>query len=89
MKLAVEMAVMEMDGEWSAVAVGEDSANFHGMLQLNESAADIVRLLAEETTPEAIMAEMKKKYPDASDDEIGNGIADVLNKLNREGLLKE
>ena len=42
MKLAVEMAVMDMDGDITAVAVGEDSAKFHGMLRLNDEAADII-----------------------------------------------
>ena len=44
MKLACELAVMDMDGGITAVAVGEDSAKFHGMLRLNEEAADIVML---------------------------------------------
>ena len=87
MKLAVEMAIMDMDGEISAVAVGEDSVKFHGMLRLNESAADIIRLLAEDTTPEQILAAMREKYPDTPVDEIGYAIADMLNQLNREGLL--
>ena len=89
MKLAVEMAVMEMDGEWSAVAVGEDSAKFRGMLRLNESSAEIIKLLAKETTPEEIHNALCKKYPDSSVDEIGYMLADFLNQLLREGLLKE
>ena len=87
MKLAVEMAVMELDGEWNAVAVGEDSGKFRGMLRLNESAADIIKLLANDTTPEKVLEEMKKKYPDTPQDEIGHAIADLLNQLVREGLL--
>lgn len=87
MRLAVEMAVMELDGEWNAVAVGEDSGKFHGMLRLNESAADIIKLLANDTTPEKVLEEMKKKYPDTPVDEIGHAIADILNQLVREGLL--
>ena len=89
MKLAVEMAVMEMDGEWSAVAVGKDSTKFRGMLRLNKSAADIVKLLAKETTPEKVLEAMQKKYPDTPIDDIGYAIADVLNQLLKEGLLKE
>ena len=89
MKLAVEMAVMKLDDEWSAVAVGDDSAKFHGMLSLNETAVDIIKLLEEETTPEAVHSVMKEKYPDASADDIGRGIADILNQLLKEGLLKE
>ena len=88
MKLAVEMAVMELDGEISAVAVGEDSAKFHGMLRLNETAADIIRMLGEDTTPEKIHKALCEKYTDSTQDEIGHMLADFLNQLNAEGLLK-
>ena len=89
MRLAVEMAVMEMDGEWSAVAVGEDSAKFHGMLRLNESGAEIIKLLAEDTTPEEVHQTLCEKYPDSTRDELGHMLADFLNQLVREGLLIE
>ncbi|WP_297958102.1 PqqD family protein [uncultured Ruminococcus sp.] len=88
MKLAVEMAVMELDDEISAVAVGEDSAKFHGMLRLNETAAEIIKMLAEDTTPEKIHKALCEKYNDSTPDEIGKLLADFLNQLNAEGLLK-
>ena len=89
MRLAVEMAVMEMDGEWSAVAVGADSVKFRGMLRLNESSAEIIKLLAEDTTPEAVHQALCEKYPDSTRDELGYMLADFLNQLLREGLLVE
>ena len=89
MKLAVEMAVMEMDGEWSAVAVGEDSTKFHGMLRLNESGAEIIKLLAEETTPEKVHKALCEKFPESDVDEIGHMLANFLNQLLKEGLLKD
>ena len=89
MKLAVEMAVMELDGEWNAVAVGEDSSKFRGMMRLNESAADIIKLLAEETTYEKLLADMQTIYPDNTADELTRGIDAILAKLRAEGLLEE
>lgn len=89
MKLAVEMAVMELDGEITAVAVGEDSAKFRGMLRLNESAAKIIRMLSEETTPRQIYLELCKEYPDTTPDEIANLLATFLVQLKAEGLLLE
>ena len=89
MKLAVEMAVMELDGEWNAVAVGEDSSKFHGMLRLNESGAEIIKLLAEDTTPEAVHKALCENHPESSLDEIGHMLADFLNQLLKEGLLQE
>ncbi|WP_294480841.1 PqqD family protein [uncultured Ruminococcus sp.] len=89
MKLAVEMAVMEIDGEWNAVAVGEDSSKFHGMLRLNDSGAEIIKLLSEETTPENVHKALCKIYPESTVDEIGHMLADFLNNLLKEGLLAE
>ena len=89
MKLAVEMAVMELDGEISAVAVGADNANFHGMLRLNETAADIIRMLAEDTTFGEIHKALCAQYNDSAPDEIAGLLSDFLAQLRAEGLLKE
>ncbi|MBE6869001.1 MAG: PqqD family protein [Ruminococcus albus] len=87
MKLAVEMAVMELDGEWNAVAVGEDSTKFRGMLRLNETAADIIKLLAEDTDTETINKELSKKYPGSSPDEIAPFVSDFIGQLRNAELL--
>ena len=89
MKLAVEMAVMKMDDEYSAVAVGSDSSKFHGMMRLNETGADIVKLLAKETTKKDIEKALQKKYADSKPEEIEDLVSDFLKELSREGLLKE
>lgn len=89
MRLAVEMAVMELDGEISAVAVGDDSAKFHGMLRLNESAADIIRLLADDTDPGKIHKALSKKYTDSTPEEISGMLDGFLSQLRSEGLLRE
>ena len=89
MKLAVEMAVMELDGEWNAVAVGGDSSKFHGMLRLNDSGAEIIKLLSEDTTPEKVHKALCENHPESTVDEIGHMLADFLNRLLKEGLLLE
>lgn len=89
MRLSVEMAVMDMDGEISAVAVGEDSAKFHGMLRLNETAADIIRMLAEDTTPEKMHKALCEKYDESTPEEIAELLVGFLKQLNAEGLLTE
>ncbi len=89
MKLAVEMAVMELDGEWNAVAVGEDSSKFRGMLRLNESGAEIIRLLAEETTVEKVHKTLCEKHPESDPDEIEHMLAEFLDRLHKEWLLRK
>jgi len=89
MKLAVEMAVMELDGEWNAVAVGDDSTKFRGMLRLNETAADIIKMLAEDTDEETINRELANKYTVTSHDEIAPFVKDYIGQLRDAGLLRE
>lgn len=92
MRLAVEMAVMNMDGEISAVAVGEDSAKFHGMLRLNEEAADIITLLGlakEGITFNCLVKSLQTKYTESTPEEIAKFAEEFLEKLWEEGLLIE
>ena len=87
MKLKYDFLIMEMNGEYSAVAVGEDAAKFHGMIKLNAVSADIMEQLKEDTTPYKIHAHLKEKYADSTDDEIGQTLAAFLTTLSRFGLL--
>ena len=87
MKLRYEFTVMDMGGEIAAVPIGERAGGFHGMLKLNDVSAEILEKLQEDTTPEKIHAFLKEKYPDSTDREIGEALADFLNHLYREGLL--
>lgn len=85
MKLRYEFVVTEMGEELVAVPVGDQS--FHGIVKLNRVGADILEQLREETSPERVHRYLKEKYPDSSDQEIGENLAAFLNKLIREGLL--
>ena len=92
MRLAVEMAIMNMDGEISAVAVGEDSAKFHGMLRLNEEAADIITILGlakEGISFNNLVKSLETKYTESTHEEITKFTEDFLRKLWEEGLLIE
>lgn len=87
MKLRYEFSVMEMDGEYMAVPVGENAGSFNGMLRMNEVSAEILDLLKEDTTPEAVHRILRERYPDSDDREIGEALTSFLNQLIREGLL--
>ena len=93
MRLAVEMAVMDMDGEISAVAVGEDNAKFHGMLRLNEEAADIITILNlcrdNGISFNSLVKSLQTKYTDSTLEEIAEFTKEFLEKLWQEGLLIE
>ena len=90
MRLAVEMAVMKMDGEISAVAVGEGSAKFHGMLRLNEEAADIITILGfGNISLENLVRSLQTKYKESTPEEIRKFTEEFLDQLRKEGLLIE
>ena len=92
MKLAVEMAIMNMDGEITAVAVGEDSGKFHGMLRLNEVAADIITILNLSRSHNGIsfknlVKSLQTKYKNTTPEEIEKFTEEFLERLYQEGLL--
>ncbi len=87
MKLRYEFTMMDMGGEIAAVPTGDNAAEFHGVLKLNDVAKDILEQLVEDTTPEKVHAYLKEKYPESTDQEIGETLVEFLNQLLREGLL--
>ena len=87
MRLKYELTMMDMGGEIAAVPVGDNAGDFHGILKLNDVAADILEQLKEDTTPEKVHAYLKEKYPETSHQELGETLAAFLNQLIREGLL--
>ena len=93
MRLAVEMAIMNMDGEISAVAVGEDNAKFHGMLRLNEEASDIIAILnlsrEKGISFDNLVKSLQTKYTESTPEEIAKFAEEFLEKLWEEGLLIE
>ena len=89
MRLKYDFTIMDMGGEFAAVPVGGDAAKFRGMLKLNKVSADILEALKEDTDPGKVHRILKEKYPESTDDEIGNVLAPFLNKLLAEGLLIE
>lgn len=62
MKLKYEFETVELDGEIMAVPVGDNAPELHGLLRLNETAADIIELLRNETDVEAVTDGLLQKY---------------------------
>ena len=58
-------------------------------LRLNEPAAEIIRMLADDTTPEQMQQALCKKYDESAPDEVAELLAGFLAQLKAEGLLIE
>ena len=86
MKLGCKFVINTVAGENIAVPVGKDGA-FRGYIKLNSTGKDIFEALKEDTDREKIIADLKKKYPDADESEIAGSVDDIINKLSSAGLL--
>ena len=88
MKCKYVIEKMELDGEIVGVPVGENAAEFHAVLNLNEEAMRILELLREETTEQDIVAQLLKEY-ESTEAEIAPLVHAYIDQLRQEGLLEE
>ncbi len=87
MKLKYNFVTNEVADKIVAVAVGDDLEKFNGFIKMNEVAADIFGLLKEETTEDAVVAEMCKLYPDEDEAEVKSTVKEFTQKLIEAGVL--
>ena len=86
MKLKSDYITQTIDNTQFLVPIGAES--FQGIVRSNKTAAFIVDCLKEETTEEAIVDAMCKKY-DAPRDVIAADVKNILNTLRRINALEE
>ena len=88
MKLKYNFETTELGEEIIAVPVGDKAREFSGVINLNDSAATILKLLQEETTVERIVSALMEKY-EGDKEEITVFVEKFINKLKSENLLNE
>ena len=86
MKLNENFLTQEIDDTQVMVATGDTA--FNGIVRSNQTAAEIVDLMKEETTRDAVVDKMCAKY-DASRDEIAADVDIVIATLRKVGALDE
>jgi len=86
MKLKYSFEIVTISDESIAVAVSEDAENFKGILQCNETAAAVLKLLKTDTTEERIIAGIRDEY-DAPDGVIEAEVHSFINTLREKDLL--
>ena len=79
---------MELDGTILAVPIGENAADLHAVLTVNEEAMRILELLQEDTTEESVVAQLLKEYV-GKKEEIVPLVKSFIGQLRQEGLLEE
>ena len=88
MKIKEGFILHNVNGESVAVATGDASNYFNGMIRNNETSAFILDMLLHKTNIEKIIEEMCKKY-EAPKEIIKNDVEKIIEKLRQEGLLDE
>ncbi len=86
MKLKSGFVVREVAGKTLAVAVGERSREFHGMITLNGSGRVIWDALASDTTEEAIVDRLLEEY-EIDRETAARDVAAFVGKLRESGVL--
>lgn len=87
MKLLYKFEIKEMDEELFAVPVGDNRSRFHGMMRMNQAAAEMLQLIQEHSSPEAVLEVLLQRYPDMEKDDLGWELCSFMNHLITEGIL--
>jgi len=88
MKLKYTFEAVDMGEEIICVPVGEGAAQVHGILKLNAEGREIIDLLKEETTEDAVISALAAKYENDRATLAGY-VRNVLDSLRSAGLLDE
>lgn len=86
MKLKYEFAVRNVAGVYAAVAVGESSRHYHNVIGLNETGADIFRLIQEGLSEDDIVSRMLSEY-EVTEEVLRPEVQKLIQQLCDEKLL--
>lgn len=86
MKLKSGFVVREVAGKTLAVATGERSREFHGMIALNGTGRTIWDALKSDTTEDAVVDRVLEEY-DIDRETAARDVATFIEKLRESGVL--
>lgn len=86
MKLKYTFEMMEIDDEIVAVPVGDNANTLHGIVKLNGTGAEILKMIQEEKTESEIVSALSEKYGSPID-EIWGYVSHFLRQMASAGLV--
>ena len=86
MKLKNGIVTNSIDGESFAIATGEASKSFNGLIKNNPTAAYIFELLKTEQTLDSVVDALAEKY-DAPKDVLKADAAEFIQQMDKLGIL--
>ncbi len=88
MRLKTGFVLRNVAGSYVAVATGEESHEFHGMVKLNETAKIIWECLEKGLSEEKIVDTLVKKSG-AGRDEVLTDVREMIDEMSEAGLLTD
>ena len=88
MKLKYKFETTELGDEIIAVPVGDNAMDFGGVINMNDSATAILKLLQEDITVEQIVSALLEEY-EGEKEEMTAFVEKFIDKLRKEDLLNE
>lgn len=87
MRLKYPYEIMEVEGQRFAVPMEEDANGFNGVIKLSKTAQAIFELLQEDTSEEAIVEAMSRRF-DADKNVLTADVHGFVAKLQQKGILE-
>ena len=87
MKIKEGYVIRQVMGNYVVIATGEESRNFHGMVKLNETAANIWNYIAEGKSEDEIVAAMMNEY-EVEEQQLRADIKKTVEILVAQGLVE-
>ena len=88
MKTKYSFEVVELDDGKVAIPVGKDAEVFSGVIKVNDTAVDILKLMEQDTTEEKIVESLQEKYT-GDRSIIAEYVHKFVEELNHEGLVQQ
>lgn len=88
MKLKDGIVLGNIDGQDFAIATGKLSADITGIINNNETANYIFKLLQKEQTVDSIVEAIVKRYEDAPKDVVEQDVNEFISQLDEMGVLE-
>lgn len=86
MKLKFKFTVNQVCGAWYAVPVEESATQYSGLISLNETAADMMKFLAEDITEDQLVQKMLAEY-DVPEPVLRKDVQAFIERLKAENVL--
>ncbi len=86
MKIKEGFVLRQVAGQWMAVPIGRMTEKVRGVIALNDTAADIWKILQEDHTEQEVTDILRQNY-DPDDGELEESVKEFIRTLETSGIL--